>query len=220
MKLRKVFVGSVSMLALASMAAPVYAEDGMETVVVTGIRASMQRAMDIKRDTTAMVDAVSAEDIGKFPDTNIAEAFNRIPGVTITRENDGSGMRVAIRGLDTNHVKITLNGAVVSTASTGNTDANGSNREVDLNIFPIELFSKLEVSKTATADQLEGGASGVISMRSLRPFDNPGTHFSYNFQASDYARNGNPGARGKQQAMLKQLKRETIFWIILAYHLL
>ena len=187
-----VFAGLATVLAVS---APVFAQE-IETVTVTGYRASLTDSTNAKRASVGFSDSIFAEDIGKFPDTNIAEAFNRIPGVTITREDDGSGMRVAIRGLDTNFVKITLNGAVVSTASTGNTDANGSNREVDLNIFPIELFSQLTVSKTASADQLEGGASGVIAMRSIRPFDNPGAHFSYNVQASDYARNGNPGARG------------------------
>jgi TonB-dependent receptor len=181
---------------LLMAAAPALAQDSTEVVTVTGYRASLAESTNAKRESVSFSDSVFAQDIGKFPDTNIAEAFNRIPGVTISRENDGSGMRVAIRGLDTNFVKITLNGAVVSTASTGNTDSNGSNREVDLNIFPIELFSQLTVSKTASAEQLEGGASGVIAMRSLRPFDNPGTHFSYNLQLSDYARNGNPGERG------------------------
>ncbi len=180
------------------LAAPAFgqAAESMETVTVTGYRASLTDSTNAKRASVNFSDSVFSEDIGKFPDTNIAEAFNRIPGVTITRENDGSGMRIALRGLDTNFVKITLNGAVVSTASTGNTDASGANREVDLNIFPIELFSQLTVSKTSTADMLEGGASGTIAMRSLRPFDNPGTHISYNLQATDYARNGNPGERG------------------------
>jgi TonB-dependent receptor len=179
-------------------AAPTFAQDtgAMETVTVTGYRASLESATNAKRDSVNFSDSVFAEDIGKFPDTNIAEAFNRIPGVTITRENDGSGMRVAIRGLDTNHVKVTLNGAAVATASTGNTDANGANREVDLAIFPIELFTQLTVSKTARADQLEGGASGVVNMRSMRPFDNPGLHFTYNLQATDFENNGNPGGRG------------------------
>jgi len=177
-------------------AMPASAQEAMETVTVTGYRASLADSTNAKRASVSFTDSIFSEDIGKFPDTNIAEAFNRIPGITITRENDGSGMRVAIRGLDTNHVKITLNGAAVSTASTGNTDANGANREVDLNIFPIELFSQLSVSKTSTADQLEGGASGVVAMRSLRPFDNPGTHFSYNLQGSDYENNGGIGERG------------------------
>ncbi|HEY0283394.1 MAG TPA: TonB-dependent receptor, partial [Rhizomicrobium sp.] len=201
LRTRSLLMGTTLLAGIVAFAAPTAAlaqdsDQAMETVVVTGYRASLESSTNAKRDSVNFSDTVFAEDIGKFPDTNIAEAFNRIPGVTITRENDGSGMRVAIRGLDTNHVKITLNGAVVSTASTGNTDASGANREVDLNIFPIELFSQLTVSKTSTADQLEGGASGVISMRSLRPFDNPGTHLSYNVQLSDYENNGNPGYRG------------------------
>lgn len=188
-----VLVGLASAFALA---APAFAQDALETVTVTGYRASLQDSTNAKRASVSFSDSVFAEDIGKFPDTNIAEAFNRIPGITITRENDGSGVRVAIRGLDTNHAKVTLNGAVVSTASTGNTDAGGANREVDLNIFPIELFSKLTVDKTSRADLLEGGAAGNIDMRSARPFDNPGLHMSYNLQASDYENNGNPGGRG------------------------
>ncbi|MEI9886481.1 MAG: TonB-dependent receptor [Rhizomicrobium sp.] len=176
--------------------APAHAADAIETVVVTGYRASLAASTDAKRASTNFTDSLFAEDLGKFPDTNIAEAFNRIPGVTIQRENDGQGLRIALRGLDTNFVKITLNGAVVSTASTGGTDQNGANREVDLNIFPIELFSQLTVAKTSTADMLEGGASGTIAMRSLRPFDNPGTHINYNVQGTDYSKSGDPGARG------------------------
>ncbi len=178
--------------------APAYAADAIETVVVSGYRASLTASTDAKRASTNFSDSLFAEDLGKFPDTNIAEAFNRIPGVTIQRENDGQGLRIALRGLDTNFVKITLNGAVVSTASTGGTDASGANREVDLNIFPIELFSQLTVAKTSTADMLEGGASGTIAMRSLRPFDNPeeGTHISYNVQGTDYSKSGDPGERG------------------------
>jgi TonB-dependent receptor len=186
-----VLVGLASLLAIA----PASAQD-METVTVTGYRASLQSSTNAKRDAVGFTDSVFAEDIGKFPDTNIAEAFNRIPGITISRENDGSGVRVAIRGLDTNHAKVTLNGATVMTASTGNTDAGGANREVDLNIFPIELFTKLTVDKTSRADLMEGGAAGNIDMRSARPFDNPGFHINYNLQGSDYENNGNIGGRG------------------------
>jgi TonB-dependent receptor len=199
LRTRSLLMGTTLLAGVAAVVAPTaaFAQDqAMETVVVTGYRASLESATNAKRASVNFSDSVFAEDIGKFPDTNIAEAFNRIPGITISRENDGSGMRVAIRGLDTNHVKITLNGAVVQTASTGNTDAGGNNREVDLNIFPIELFTQLTVSKTAEASQLEGGASGVVSMRSARPFDNPGLHFTYSLQATDYENNGNPGGRG------------------------
>ncbi len=201
LRTRSLLLGTTLLAGAAAFAVPTAAlaqdsDQAMETVVVTGYRASLTDATNAKRASVNFTDSVFSEDIGKFPDTNIAEAFNRIPGVTITRENDGSGMRVAIRGLDTNHVKVTLNGAAVSTASTGNTDANGANREVDLNIFPIELFTQLSVSKTATAEQLEGGASGMVAMRSLRPFDNPGMHLSYNMQLTDFENNGSLGHRG------------------------
>ena len=196
---RAVLMGTSVLVGLASafiLAAPAFAQDVGEVVTVTGYRASLESSTNAKRASVNFSDSIFAEDIGKFPDTNIAEAFNRIPGITISRENDGSGMRIAIRGLDTNHSKITLNGAVVSTASTGNTDANGANREVDLNIFPIELFTQLTVDKTYRADLLEGGAAGNINMRSMRPFDNPGMHLSYSAQATDYENNGTPGERG------------------------
>ena len=99
MKLRRVFVGSVSVLALAGLAVPALAaDDGIETVVVTGIRASMQRAMDIKRDATTIVDAVSAEDIGKFPDKNIADALQRVPGVNTVSAGGGEGQFGAFWG--------------------------------------------------------------------------------------------------------------------------
>jgi len=196
----RVFLKGTTMLAglaaVAAWAAPAFAQDVGEVVTVTGYRASLQDSTNAKRASVNFSDSVFSEDIGKFPDTNVAEAFNRIPGMTISRENDGTGVRVAIRGLDTNHVKVTLNGNDVQTPTTGQTGAAGTNREVDLNIFPIELFTKLTVSKTSMADQLEGGAAGVIDMRSNRPFDNPGTHLSYNVQATDFARNGNPGERG------------------------
>src|SRR5512139_1309494 len=78
---------------------PASAQDAMETVTVTGYRASLQDSTNAKRAAVSFSESVFAEDIGKFPDTNIEEAFNRIPGITISRENDGSGMRVAIRGL-------------------------------------------------------------------------------------------------------------------------
>jgi outer membrane receptor for ferrienterochelin and colicin len=97
-------------------------------------------------------DTVFAEDIGKFPDTNIAESLNRVPGVTITREISGDGLNVAIRGLGTNFTRVLLNNAPIAIASTGRTDSQNTNREVDLDLFPTELFTQLTVHKSPTAD--------------------------------------------------------------------
>src|SRR6478752_8580886 len=124
----------------------------LEEVVVTGIRASLQSATEAKMESTGFTDSIFAEDIGKFPDTNIAESFNRIPGITISREISVEGLNVAIRGLGTNFTKILLNGAPVAVASTGRTDAQNTNREVDLDLFPTELFTQLTVHKSSSAE--------------------------------------------------------------------
>ena len=182
--------------------APAYAADAdadnspVETVVVTGYRASLTAATDAKRASTNFTDSIFAEDIGKFPDTNIAESLNRIPGVTISREIDGEGLNVSIRGLGTNFTKITLNNAQVAVASTGATDQRNNNREVDLNMFPTELFTQLTVTKSPTADLIEGGAAGNVNMRSDRPFDKEGFRFTYTLGGSDNSESGSPGERG------------------------
>src|SRR6478752_723190 len=113
----------------------------LEEVVVTGIRASLQSSTEAKKESTGFVDSIFAEDIGKFPDTNIAESFNRIPGITISRDITGEGTNIAIRGLGTNFTRVLLNNAPVAVASTGRTDSQNTNREVDLDLFPTELFT-------------------------------------------------------------------------------
>lgn len=172
------------------------AEPPLETVVVTGFRKSLEDSTLAKRDAVGFVDAIFAEDIGKFPDTNLAESFNRIPGVTITREVTGEGLNIAIRGLGTNFTRVLLNGAPVAVASTGRTDAQSTNREVDLDLFPTELFSQLTVNKTSTAGMLEGGAAGTVNMRMSRPFDNEGMHLTYSVQGMDNSNADDLGSRG------------------------
>ena len=147
-------------------------------IVVTGYRASLQSATNAKRQSVGFTDSIFAEDIGKFPDTNIAESLNRVPGVIIGREITGEGLQVAIRGLGTSFTRVLLNNAPVAIASTGRTDAQSTNREVDLDLLPTELFTRLTVSKSPTAEMLEGGAAGTVNMRSARPFDHPGTHLT------------------------------------------
>src|SRR6218665_680468 len=131
-----------------------------QAIIVTGYRASLQSSTNAKKNSVGFTDSIFAEDIGKFPDTNIAESFNRIPGVTIAREVTGEGLNVTIRGLGTNFTRVLLNGAPGAVASTGRTDSQNTNREVDLDMFPTELFTSLTVNKSGIADQVEGGAAG------------------------------------------------------------
>ncbi len=175
---------------------PTATEGSLEEVVVTGFRKSLEDSTSAKRDAVGFVDAIFAEDIGKFPDTNLAESFNRIPGITITREVTGEGLNIAIRGLGTNFTRVLLNGAPVSIASTGRTDAQSTNREVDLDLFPTELFSQLTVNKTSTANMIEGGAAGTVNMRMSRPFDSEGPHLTYSVQGMDNSQADGQGSRG------------------------
>lgn len=155
------------------------------TVNVTGSYASsIEFSTDAKRDATNVIDTVYAEDIGKFPDTNIAESLSRVPGVQISRDADGEGMNIQIRGLGTDFTKILLNGDQIAVASSGSLDAQNQNREVDLDLLPTEFFTQLTVNKTPMASMTEGGVAGVVDMRTTRPFDNPGTHLTYSAQGS------------------------------------
>jgi TonB-dependent receptor len=167
-----------------------------EEVTVTGYAASLQQSTEAKRNSVGFTDTIFAEDLGKFPDTNLAESLNRVPGITISREVDGSGTNVSIRGLGTNFTKVLLNGAQVMTSSTGPTNASNANREVDLNIFPTELFTQLTVNKSGRAADLEGGAAGIVNMRSARPFDAEGFRMTYSLGTINQANQDAYGPRG------------------------
>ena len=171
-------------------------DSAVQTVKVTGYVGSLETSARDKRNSVGFQDSVFSEDLGKFPDTNIAESLNRIPGVQITREISGEGLNIQIRGLGTSFTKVTLNGASVAVASTGRTDSQNTNREVDLDMLPTDLFRKLTVNKSPTADMLEGGAAGVVDMRSARPFDDPGQHVAINLTGMENNVAKKPGDRG------------------------
>ena len=129
-------------------------------IVVSGFRASLQSAENIKRDSSQIVDSIVASDIGKLPDRNIAEALQRVAGIQIQR-NYGEGSSVAIRGLT--QVRTELNGRDIFTAG----DDNGLNLED----IPAELLAGIDVYKNPSADQIEGQLAGVINIRTRKPFD-------------------------------------------------
>lgn len=147
-------------------------------IVVTGIRASLRSATNAKKDAIAFGDSIFAEDIGKLPATNLAETLNRMPGVKLNRDITGEGLQVSIRGLGPSFSKVLLNNTQISIASDGGTTGSSSNREVDLDFFPSELFTRLDVAKSPVASTLEGGIAGTVNLRNARPFDNPGQHIT------------------------------------------
>lgn len=144
----------------------------MEEVVVTGIRSSLKRAMDTKRDATGVVDAITAEDIGDFPDTNLAEALQRITGVSIDRTR-GEGARVTVRGFGADFNLVTLNGRQMPTHS-------GFGRSFDFGDLASEAVSGVEVYKTAQSDVPTGGIGATINVLTAKPLDRPGLNFAVN----------------------------------------
>ncbi|WP_336969847.1 TonB-dependent receptor [Sphingobium aromaticiconvertens] len=141
-------------------------------IVVTGFRASLSSALNVKRNETATIDAIKAEDIAEFPDLNLAESLQRIPGVAISRVN-GEGRNISVRGLGPEYTRVRINGmeAIGTTGGTDNSGGVNRGRGFDFNIFSSDLFSNLSVRKTATADVEEGSLGGVVDLQTARPLD-------------------------------------------------
>ena len=163
---KKVLSSSVA-LALVGSAMPALAqEEGLEieeVIVEGGIRASLKKSMDLKRDTVGVADAISAEDMGKFPDTNLAEALQRITGVSIDRAR-GEGSKVTVRGFGPEYNMVTLNGRQMPTHS-------GSSRSFDFADLASEGIAAVVVHKTGDASAPSGGIGSLINIKTTRPLE-------------------------------------------------
>ena len=149
--------------------APQAAEDtgSVTEIVISGQRAAIRRAEDIKMNSVGVVDAVSAEEAGKFPDQNVADALQRVPGVAVDRSG-GESSQITIRGFGPDFVNVTLNGRTLAT--------DAKDRAFNFDVLPSELISTAEVHKTSSADQEEGGIGGTVNIVTARPLDFRGFH--------------------------------------------
>ncbi|MGA0543674.1 TonB-dependent receptor [Brevundimonas sp. VNH65] len=163
----------------------------VEEVVVTGFRASLQSALDAKRRSNVMVDVIDAEDIADFPDANLAESLQRLPGVTIDRDN-GEGRTITVRGLGPDFTRVRLNGLEALSTAGGNDSGSTPNRSrgFDFNTFASELFSSLRVQKTASAEVDEGSLGATIDLVTGRPFNFAGRRAGLSIQNAHYENGG------------------------------
>lgn len=171
--------------ARAQNAAPATPGGEVEELVVTGFRASLGAARELKRDADINVDVIVAEDMAKFPDLNLAESLQRLPGVAINREG-GEGRRLSLRGLGPDFTRVQLNGMEVLGNVDSPMDSRGQtsrDRAFDFNIFASELFSKVDVRKSFAAEQDEGGMAGTVGLHTAKPFDFQGTRAALAAQA-------------------------------------
>ena len=166
---KKILAASISAITATSIPAQdvlenQYDPSQIDEVVVTGIRASLQRSMDIKRDSKGVVDGISAEDIGKFPDSNLAESLQRITGVAIERDR-GEGSKITVRGFGPDFNIVSFNGRQMPT--------NGG-RSFDFGNIASEGISAVEVYKSGRANVATGGIGAVVNVKTSKPLEMPG----------------------------------------------
>jgi iron complex outermembrane recepter protein len=156
-------------VALADESEPVSA-DSLQEVIVTGVRGSIERSLQMKKDAIGVVDGISAEDIGKFPDLNLSESLQRIPGVVLVRSEVGEGTSINVRGLGPDFTRVELNGMSGTTGiSGGGPTAAQVSRAFTFQSIASELFESATVAKSPSADTVEGGLAGVVNLETPKP---------------------------------------------------
>jgi TonB-dependent receptor len=189
-------VGLVAAGSASAQDAAAADETTVEEIVVTGFRAALASALNQKRESNVMVDVINAEDIADFPDANLAESLQRLPGVSIDREN-GEGNTISVRGLGGDFTRVRLNG-LETLSTSGASSADGAlrrDRGFQFNTFASELFSSLSVQKTASAEVDEGSLGATVDLTSGRPFNFNGRRVALAIQDGFYQNGGTHNPR-------------------------
>jgi iron complex outermembrane receptor protein len=156
----------------------------IEEINVNGIRGSLNLSRQEKRNEQQVTDVIVAQDISRYPDRNLAESMQRIPGMSITREA-GEGRQVVLRGLDPDFTLVMINGMPVLSNNDSPMDSRTQrdrDRSFDLNLFTSEIFSQIKVFKSYSAEQPSGGVAGIAALTTARPFDSPGLQWNVSHQ--------------------------------------
>src|SRR5579859_1172762 len=172
------------------------APEQLEEIVVTGIRASLQKSLDIKMQATGVVDAISAEDIGAFPDASLGEAMQRIPGVTVTRTSmagqggpelyTGAPSGITVRGFGGDFNETLIDGRPQATASGG----TNSGRGFDFSSVGADFVSEMDVLKTPDFGLSSGAVGATVNIKFPKPFDHPGLRASAFGSTTDTTNDG------------------------------
>src|SRR3954468_2404430 len=142
--------------------------ENVDTIIVSGVRASLGRSVDLKRGAGTVQDSISAVELGKFPDDNVADSLSHITGVAISRTAGGEGQKVSVRGLGPDYTITTFNGRLLGTDSAG--------RYFAYDVLPADVISGADVVKSTQAQLIEGAIGGLVNLRSASPFDQKGQH--------------------------------------------
>lgn len=175
-------------------------------VVVSGTRASIQKSQALKQDAVGTVDAVSAEDVGKFPDQNVADSLQRIAGVSVDRSG-GEARYITVRGFGPEFNTVLLNGRTMATENSG--------REFSFDVLPSELISTAEVFKTSQANLSEGGIGATVNIRTRRPLDDKGFHIAGSVSAVDDSMSGK--TKPKVSGLISNTNADGTFGALLGF---
>jgi len=149
--------------------APAAAKPGeLEEIQVTGVRASLEKSLDMKKNAVVALDSINSLELGRFPDADVADSLSHLPGITITRTTGGDGQRVNVQGLGPQYNLVTLNNRILATDDDG--------RSLAFDVLPSEVIAGADVLKSAQASALEGSIGGTVNLRTASPFDNQGLH--------------------------------------------
>lgn len=162
----------------------------MEAFSVSGYRSALADSLDAKRQSNQVTDSIMAEEIGQFPDTNLAEAIQRISGVAMTR-NNGEGEKVSVRGLNPNFTRVEVDGR----SSMVTVDDSSPERDAQLSVFNSDLYQSIEVIKSPSARDVEGGVGGTVRLSTFDPLDigKLSYGFDVNYTTSDFKDSDQPG---------------------------
>lgn len=149
----------------------------LQEITVTGIRASLEKSLEIKKDASVVLDSINAEEMGRFPDADVADSLEHLPGITIERTTGGEGIHVNVRGLGPQYNITTLNNRLLA--------SDDDSRDLAFDVLPSEVISGADVLKSAQASALEGSIGGTVNLRTASPFDNPGFHGGVHAEGND-----------------------------------
>jgi TonB-dependent receptor len=152
----------------AQTASPTPKEEPLPEVIVVGMRANLERSLDLKRTAPVVLDSINSTELGRFPDDDVADALAHLPGITIARTTGGEGQKVSVRGLGPQYNIITLNNRILASDDDG--------RDLAFDVLPAELITGADVLKSAQASAVEGSIGGTVNLRTSSAFDNPGFH--------------------------------------------
>ncbi|MCW0411246.1 TonB-dependent receptor [Xanthomonas sacchari] len=165
----------------------------LDAITVTGYRASLEKSQSVKRSANSIVDAISAEDIGKFPDTNAAESLAHLPGISVDRQF-GEGEKVSINGTDPALNRVLLNGQTIASGDWGGNPTDTSGRTFNYTLLSPEIIGLMEVYKTPEARIDEGSIGGTVIVHTRKPLDLPKNTIrgSIGYNYNDRSEEGNP----------------------------